>query len=36
MIMIDGSMIPYHRIIKIECENKLVWEKNIKKGDSDV
>lgn len=31
MIMIDGSMIPYHRIIKIECENKLVWEKNIKK-----
>jgi hypothetical protein len=35
MIMIDGSMIPYHRIVKIECEDNLVWEKNIKRGDLD-
>ncbi|HHX99862.1 MAG TPA: DUF504 domain-containing protein [Methanothermobacter sp.] len=35
MIMIDGSMIPYHRVVKIECEDKLVWEKNIKRGDLD-
>ena len=33
MIMVDGSMVPYHRIVKIECEDKLIWAKNIKGGD---
>ncbi|BDZ69746.1 DUF504 domain-containing protein [Methanobacterium petrolearium] len=31
MVMIDGSMIPYHRIIKIECDNMLIWKKILKK-----
>ncbi|HOI40257.1 MAG TPA: RNA repair domain-containing protein [Methanobacterium sp.] len=35
MIMVDGSMVPYHRIVKIECEDKLIWAKNIKQGDLD-
>lgn len=35
MLIVDGSMVPYHRIVKIECEEKLIWEKNIKKGDLD-
>lgn len=33
MVMVDGAMIPYHRIIKIECDNKVIWKKNPKKGD---
>ncbi|CDG65826.1 MAG: uncharacterized protein PWQ15_857 [Methanobacterium sp.] len=28
MIMFDGSMVPYHRIVKIECENQLIWKKS--------
>ena len=35
MIMFDGSMVPYHRVIKIECENRLIWKKGPKKGGSD-
>ena len=34
MIMVDGAMVPCHRIVKIECDNKLVWKKSPKKGDS--
>ena len=32
MIMFDGSMVPYHRIVKIECDNKLIWKKSPKIG----
>jgi uncharacterized protein len=35
MIMVDGAMIPYHRIVKIECDNRLIWKKNPKKVDLD-
>ena len=35
MIMFDGSMVPYHRVIKIDCENRLIWKKGPKKGGSD-
>ncbi len=35
MIMFDGSMVPYHRVVKIECENRLIWKKGPKKGGSD-
>lgn len=34
MIMVDGAMVPYHRIIKIECDGKIIWKKNPQKGDS--
>jgi len=34
MIMDDGAMIPYHRIIRIECDNRLIWNKSHKKGGS--
>jgi uncharacterized protein len=34
MIMVDGAMVPFHRIVKIECDNQLIWNKNSKKGDS--
>ena len=34
MIMFDGAMVPYHRIVKIECDENLIWKKN-PKGDSD-
>jgi len=27
MIMIDGAMVPYHRIVKIDCTNNLIWKK---------
>lgn len=33
MIMFDGSMVPYHRIIKIESDKRVIWKKNPKKGD---
>ncbi|NYB51869.1 MAG: DUF504 domain-containing protein [Methanobacteriaceae archaeon] len=33
MIMADGAMVPYHRIVKIECDNKIIWKKSLKKGD---
>ncbi len=33
MIMVDGAMIPYHRIVKIECDNKVIWKKSTKTGD---
>ena len=32
MIMFDGSMVPYHRIIKIESDERVIWNKNPKKG----
>ena len=35
MIMIDGTMIPYHRIVKIECDKRVIWDKSPKKGGSD-
>jgi len=35
MIMVDGAMVPYHRIVKIECDNRLIWKKSPKKGGSD-
>jgi uncharacterized protein (UPF0248 family) len=31
MIMFDGSMVPYHRVIKIECDNNIIWKKSSKK-----
>jgi len=34
MIMFDGTMVPYHRIVKIECDNRVIWKKNPKKGGS--
>lgn len=27
MIMFDGSMVPYHRIIKIESDKRVIWKK---------
>jgi uncharacterized protein (UPF0248 family) len=28
MILLDGAQIPYHRILKIECNGKIIWKKN--------
>jgi uncharacterized protein (UPF0248 family) len=35
MIMFDGSQVPYHRIVKVECDEKIIWKKSRIKGDSD-
>ena len=29
MILTDHAQIPYHRIVKIECNGKIVWRKKI-------
>jgi uncharacterized protein len=29
MILSDGAQIPYHRIVKIECNDKIIWRKKI-------
>ena len=31
MILLDGAQIPYHRIVKIECNGKIIWRKNLLK-----
>ncbi|MDN5373881.1 MAG: uncharacterized protein PWP32_646 [Methanothermobacter sp.] len=31
MILRDGSSIPYHRVVKIVCDNSFIWKKQ-KKG----
>jgi uncharacterized protein len=28
MILLGGAQIPYHRIVKIECNSKIIWRKN--------
>ncbi len=32
MILEDETKIPCHRVIKIECEEDLLWEKHYKEG----
>lgn len=35
IVMVDGGMVPYHRIIKIECEGNIIWKKGHRTGDLD-
>jgi len=34
LILKDGTQIPFHRLIKIECKNKLLWTKERSKDES--